>query len=231
MDGLSALASIGRYLFIFKNAQLANVDGLPALVSVGDYLLIKDNAELTDVDGLMSLTSVGGSLSSGDGFIVEDNPLLERCAVGFGPIFTVNESDPDVIGDGFDETNTFQNNGAALPGGTADSNCNSVASILAAYMALDADEPAPSADAALALAAYPNPATDAATLRFAVAEAGEATLVVYDALGREVARLVDGVVAGTVETSVDTGALPAGLYVARLTTATGTETVRLTVVR
>ena len=85
--------------------------------------------------------------------------------------------------------------------------------------------------AAEPLTAFPNPATDAATLRFAVAEAGEATLVIYDALGREVARPVDGEVSGLVEAAVDAGALPAGLYVARLVTAGRTETVRLSVVR
>ena len=82
-----------------------------------------------------------------------------------------------------------------------------------------------------ALAVYPNPAASTATLRFGVAEAGPATLAVYDALGREVARPVDGHVEGTVEASFDASALPAGLYVARLKTPAGTETVRLTVVR
>ena len=82
-----------------------------------------------------------------------------------------------------------------------------------------------------ALTVFPNPATDAATLRFAVAEQTEATLVVYDALGREVARPVDGAVTGAVEASFDAAGLPAGVYVARLTTDTGTETVRLSVVR
>ena len=85
--------------------------------------------------------------------------------------------------------------------------------------------------AAEGLTAFPNPATDAATLRFAVAEATEATLVVYDALGREVARPVAGTVEGVVEASFDAAALPAGVYVARLKTDAGTETVRLTVVR
>ena len=85
--------------------------------------------------------------------------------------------------------------------------------------------------AAEALTVYPNPTAGSATLRFAVAEQAEATLVVYDALGREVARPVDGAVSGVVEASFDGSALPAGLYVARLTTAAGTETVRLSVVR
>ena len=82
-----------------------------------------------------------------------------------------------------------------------------------------------------ALTVFPNPATDAATLRFAVAEQTVATLVVYDALGREVARPVDGVVTGAVEAAFDASGLPAGLYVARLTTEAGTQTVRLSVVR
>ena len=70
-----------------------------------------------------------------------------------------------------------------------------------------------------------------ATLSFSVAEAGEATLVVYDALGREVARLVDGAVEGLVEVSVDASALPAGLYVARLVVEGRVETSRFSVVR
>ena len=82
-----------------------------------------------------------------------------------------------------------------------------------------------------ALAAFPNPAADVATLSFSVAEAGEATLVVYDALGREVARLVDGAVEGLVEVSVDASALPAGLYVARLVVEGRVETSRFSVVR
>ena len=85
--------------------------------------------------------------------------------------------------------------------------------------------------AAESLTAFPNPATDAATLRFAVTESGPATLVIYDALGREVARPVDGAVSGLVEATFDASGLPAGLYVARLTTGAGTETVRLSVVR
>ena len=85
--------------------------------------------------------------------------------------------------------------------------------------------------AAEALTVYPNPTASQATLRFAVAEQAEATLVVYDALGREVARPVEGAVSGVVEASFDGSDLPAGLYVARLTTAQGSETVRLSVVR
>ena len=89
----------------------------------------------------------------------------------------------------------------------------------------------PALRAAEGLTAYPNPATEAATLRFAVASPAEATLVVYDALGREVARPVEGTVTGVVEASLATADLPAGLYVARLVVDGRSETVRLSVVR
>ena len=82
-----------------------------------------------------------------------------------------------------------------------------------------------------ALQAFPNPATGQATLRFSAGEAATATLVVYDALGREVARPVEGAVSGLVEAALDVSNLPAGLYVARLTADGRSETVRLSVVR
>ena len=82
-----------------------------------------------------------------------------------------------------------------------------------------------------ALTAFPNPAAGVATLRFSVAEAAEATLVVYDALGREVARPVSGTVEGAVEAQLDASALPAGLYVARLVVDGRVETTQLSIVR
>ena len=111
--------------------------------------------------------------------------------------------------------------------------CNSLAEVTAAYDAATcgavAAEDGPSTGAA-PLVAYPNPAAGPATLAFAVAQPTEATVVVYDALGREVARPVDGLASGAVSATLP--ALPAGLYVARLTTADGREeSVRLTVLR
>ena len=82
------------------------------------------------------------------------------------------------------------------------------------------------------LSAYPNPAAGSATLSFALAEATDATVVVYDALGRAVARPVRGEVEGAVTAALDVSSLPPGLYVVRLTTASGrAETVRLSVAR
>ena len=82
------------------------------------------------------------------------------------------------------------------------------------------------------LAAFPNPAVSRATLRFGLAEEAVVRLAIYDALGREVAVLLDGPAgAGIAEHAVEAAALPAGLYVARLVSAERTETVRFSIVR
>ena len=105
-----------------------------------------------------------------------------------------------------------------------------IESILDAYLELPTED-TPALTAA-PLAVYPNPAAASTTFSFALEAATEATLVVYDALGREVARLHrrrSRRAASTI--AFDAGALPAGLYVARLVAGERVETVRLSVVR
>ena len=89
----------------------------------------------------------------------------------------------------------------------------------------------PSADLAAVteddLEAWPNPTRDEATVRYSVAQAGEARVSVFDALGREVATLADGSVsAGRYETTL--GGLPGGVYVVRLVTAMGRRSFQVT---
>ncbi len=80
--------------------------------------------------------------------------------------------------------------------------------------------------------ASPNPFSAATTLRFTLARPGRARLSVYDVLGREVARLVDGVLAAGAHTAVfDGGALPSGAYVVRLRTGAAEAARRVTLVR
>ncbi len=63
-------------------------------------------------------------------------------------------------------------------------------------------------------------------------EAGRVTLAVYDALGREVARLVDGErPAGRYEVVLDGAGLPSGLYLVRLTAEGFAQTRRVTLLR
>ncbi|MDX1419470.1 MAG: T9SS type A sorting domain-containing protein [Rubricoccaceae bacterium] len=80
--------------------------------------------------------------------------------------------------------------------------------------------------------AYPNPFSGRATVRYDVPEAGPVRVAVYDALGREVAVLVDGEqAAGTHEVAFDAGALSSGVYLARMTAAGASQTQRLTLLR
>jgi hypothetical protein len=80
--------------------------------------------------------------------------------------------------------------------------------------------------------AYPNPFSRRAALRFGLPEAAHATLVVYDALGREVARLVDGEQeAGWHVVSFDAGRLASGVYIVRFAAGGVVETQRLTLLR
>ncbi len=101
-----------------------------------------------------------------------------------------------------------------------------------------AEEPAASDAGILAHAvaeqvtAFPNPFTATATIRFALPEASEVRLAVYDALGREVTVLVDGALeAGAHAAAFDGRALPSGAYTWRLEAGGAVERGRLVLVR
>lgn len=82
------------------------------------------------------------------------------------------------------------------------------------------------------LGVYPNPADGAATVAFALADADEVRVGVYDVLGRRVAALANGSFsAGRHAMPLDTAALPPGVYVVRIETTRGARVHRLTVAR
>lgn len=79
---------------------------------------------------------------------------------------------------------------------------------------------------------FPNPTAGTATIRFALGEAAEVRLDVFDVLGRRVSTLADGLmVAGDHEVRLDARALASGTYVYRLSTPVGIQSRRLTIVR
>ena len=79
---------------------------------------------------------------------------------------------------------------------------------------------------------YPNPFHGATTIPFAVTEPAPTTLVVYDLLGREVARLVDETLApGSYEARFDGADLASGVYLYRLVSGSVSTQRRLTVTR
>ena len=87
--------------------------------------------------------------------------------------------------------------------------------------------------AAVLHAAAPNPFPARTTLRYDVAQTGPVRVVVYDALGRKVAGLVDGEqTAGRHEAVFDGTRLPSGVYLVRMTTgAGGVQSRRVTLLR
>ena len=94
-------------------------------------------------------------------------------------------------------------------------------------------EAAPASGPVTLHAPAPNPALGRTTLVFDLAEAGPVRLGVYDALGREVAVLVDEVrPAGRHEAVLDGSGLPSGVYLVRLTASDGfTQARHLTLLR
>jgi hypothetical protein len=65
--------------------------------------------------------------------------------------------------------------------------------------------------------AFPNPFRASTTIEYALQEAAEVSLAVYDVLGRKVATVVEGLKpAGVERVSFDASGLPAGLYISQL---------------
>lgn len=83
-----------------------------------------------------------------------------------------------------------------------------------------------------ALSIGPNPAASVSHVRYALAVPGDVRLSVLDALGREVAVLRDApATSGSHRADLDVSALPAGVYLVRLATASGVSTRSLVVAR
>jgi hypothetical protein len=73
------------------------------------------------------------------------------------------------------------------------------------------------AEASLTVDVWPNPFRGAAEVTLTLAEASDATVGVYDVLGRQVALLHEGALrAGAHTFRLDGGGLPAGVYVVRV---------------
>lgn len=79
------------------------------------------------------------------------------------------------------------------------------------------------------LSAFPNPFSAQATVRFASAQAGAATLSAYDLQGRLIQTLFNGWVAKGMaqDVTVDGASWSAGIYLLRLQTPTGTTTQKI----
>ncbi len=95
-----------------------------------------------------------------------------------------------------------------------------------------AGEAGPETEGRVGVSVRPNPASGRVEVVVRAAEAGTARVVVVDALGREVAVVLDGAVpAGETVAALETGGWPAGVYVVRASVGVQTATARLVVAR
>ena len=79
---------------------------------------------------------------------------------------------------------------------------------------------------------YPNPFNPQTTIDYALPQAGDVSLVVYDLAGRIVSTLIDGIQpAGHHEVRFNAGDLPTGTYLYRLRTGAETVTRTMTLMR
>jgi hypothetical protein len=81
--------------------------------------------------------------------------------------------------------------------------------------------------------AYPNPFNPASTIRYDLPQASEVSLIVYDILGREVKRLVDGYIEPGYHQTMWAGkdqfgrSVPSGIYIARLVTPEYSKSIKM----
>ena len=84
---------------------------------------------------------------------------------------------------------------------------------------------------------YPNPFNPVTTIRYELPRGTGVTLVVFDLLGREVARLVDGMQPTGHHQAVWNGqdhtgqAVPSGIYIARLVTQDYTKSIKVVLLK
>ena len=164
-------------------------------------------------------------------------------AAGYDVEVATDEAFNDVVFAADDVAATAAAAGGLVPGATyywhvrADAGGGSVSAWSAPYVfrtssAVASEEGAPAAAATAIEGAYPNPASTAATVRFRLAEAGPVSLVAYDVLGQEVARLAAGRYgAGAHEATLAAAGLAPGVYVVRLVAGGAVDAHHLVITR
>jgi len=75
---------------------------------------------------------------------------------------------------------------------------------------------------------YPNPFNPSTYISFSIKETEYVSLIVYDVLGKEVAKLVDGIKAtGNYQVEFNADQLPSGIYFYELKAGTFRETKKM----
>ncbi|HLA64006.1 MAG TPA: T9SS type A sorting domain-containing protein, partial [Rhodothermales bacterium] len=204
-----------------------------------------------EADGTRDLTFGGsgtvqpfssGSAATGLAALPDGRLLAAGAASGFAFVRTLSDGTLDPTFDGDGRVTTAAGAGASaltlLPDGrfVAAGTARTLFGydVAAARYLGDGVTPAEpgSAPTALTLTAAPNPVRGTAAVRYGLPAGAAVRLALYDALGREVAVLADGVqAAGTHEAALDAAALAPGVYVLRLAAGADARVMRVSVVR
>src|SRR6185295_15912610 len=79
---------------------------------------------------------------------------------------------------------------------------------------------------------YPNPFNPVTTIRYSLPASGRVVVSVFNMIGQEVARLVDGMEeSGEKAVSFDATALPSGVYTCRITAGSFSESKKMLLVK
>jgi hypothetical protein len=185
--------------------SLANYKGVGTINGTGNY-------------GFM-VAAVDGDYNKGTG---PDKFRMKIWDVASGKVVYDNQA-----GDGEDAAASTPIAGGSI----VIHNANDKASAATANASLLPDGSLNSSLEALALKSYPNPFSAQTTLAFSFAQAQDYTLAIYDLKGSLVQRVqASRAQAGQrYKVSLDAQALSSGLYVARLTTNAGVQTLKLVV--
>ena len=223
---------VGQTLALSLNLRLDNtLAGVPLSATMTSYAALNcSSPDPSDQTGLArSLpAAVLGNLNYGSGtatvgsLLALANKALGGVAYANGggnPSFSDISGAAAAINELFDDCRIFD--ASPAPGYSS----KAVSPAPATAQRLSAED-AP--DEAGKLTAFPNPFTTATLLTFALPETAKYTLTVYDLKGSVAARVSSSEAQAGVRYRFAVGAgLQEGVYVARLVTATGTQTIRL----
>ena len=237
-NGRFANVLVGQTLALALNLRLDNsLAGVPLSATMTSYATVNcsspDPRDLTGIARTMPAAVLGnlsyaGGLPTVGTLLALANKALGGVAyanAGGNPSFSDIAGAVGALNELFDECRIFD---AARP-----PVCSAKSSGPTAAVASPPAPPAnlqatPAPAEASRLAAFPNPFTASTALSFALPETAKYSLMVYDLKGSEVARVSSGEAEAGVRYSFAVGAgLQEGVYVARLVTSSGSQTIRL----